>query len=499
MLISNQRKMKLMSENETAVAGGGGSQLVRSISWKQGTIIAMGVPILILPSLYDITDSLWAFSAILWCVSVLQGFAQNFAIGEVSATFGCAGIPGSIQLMFSNKEEKKRINVGRFLSGFASWCYWFTWTPVIPIFTIMCGTYLQEFVGPLANVNSMLLNLCLGAMIFLLLIGIGLKGLAGGARLGLFLALITILPLVIICSLTFFNGTFQMTNIMNEFLPPQWGWSGTDIVMLFGTFAIAQWSACAWETTAIYGAEYKDPGKDLPKAMISCGLICLLVYGLVAISVFGVLGVSGVQDAGYATLVPLTVANFGNIGSSIALIMLVAGMVLLIQTAFLGTSRALFTMGVERHMPAIFSKQNKQGTPIVAMIFQACVGMVMIPLGSPEMILAASSFGFCLALGFAMWAFRRSRTIPRFKDVERPWHAPRGWYWVATGLMLYQFFVLIPGLAYWSYLYFGIQSVILGVVILVCYIPFWFYLQFHYDKKDRDALNKVIEVDVTVH
>ena len=34
--------------------------LERSIDWKQGVIIAMGVPILILPSLYDLDGTLWA-------------------------------------------------------------------------------------------------------------------------------------------------------------------------------------------------------------------------------------------------------------------------------------------------------------------------------------------------------------------------------------------------------------------------------------------------------
>jgi len=179
------------------------------------------------------------------------------------------------------------------------------------------------------------------------------------------------------------------------------------------------------------------------------------------------------------------VSDFGDIGSTIALFLLVCGMILLIQTAFLGTSRALFSMAEEQHMPRFFSRTNNSGTPIVAMFFQAAVGMLMIPLGSPEMILAASSFGFCLALGFAMWAFRRSRTDPRFKSAPRPWKAPWGWYGVATGVMIYQFFILIPCLAYWSFVYYGLQSVILGGVILLAYIPFWFGLQRHYDKQEK--------------
>ena len=39
--------------------------LERSIDWKQGVIIAMGVPILILPSLYDLDGTLWALSIVI--------------------------------------------------------------------------------------------------------------------------------------------------------------------------------------------------------------------------------------------------------------------------------------------------------------------------------------------------------------------------------------------------------------------------------------------------
>ena len=65
--------------------------LAKSIDWKQGLIIAMGVPILILPSLYDISGSVWAFSIVIWTVSVIQGFLQNMAIGEMAAALEVPG------------------------------------------------------------------------------------------------------------------------------------------------------------------------------------------------------------------------------------------------------------------------------------------------------------------------------------------------------------------------------------------------------------------------
>ena len=113
--------------------------LERSIDWKQGVIIAMGVPILILPSLYDLDGTLWALSIVIWVVSVLQGFLQNMAIGEMAANFGVSGIGACAQYVFTDEEKYKgkKVNWGKFIGAFTAWSYWFTWTPVIPIFTIM--------------------------------------------------------------------------------------------------------------------------------------------------------------------------------------------------------------------------------------------------------------------------------------------------------------------------------------------------------------------------
>lgn len=477
----------MTSENPTLTEIDHNDDLVKSVNWKQGMIIAMGVPILILPGIFDISGSVWALSIFIWTMSVVQGFCQNLAIGEMCVTLQTPGIGGCAQTVFT-KPNQGKYSFGKFIGAFTAWSYWFTWTPVIPIFTIMTGTYLQSFIEPLAAINPMVLNLFLGVVIYGIIIMVGSKGLNGGAKLGLLLALLTIVPLLVVVSIPIFTGDFQISNIMNDFLPPGWNWGAAEFITIFGTFAYAQWCACAWESTATYGSEYKNPGRDLPKAMISAGLICLLVYFLVSFSVFGCLGIDGINEAGIATLVPIAIMDFGNMGSAIALFLLVAGMIMLIQTAFLGSSRTLYFMGHEGNMPRALAKTNSNGAPIVAMIFQFVVGMCMIPLGQPGMILAASSFGFCFALGMAMVAFIVMRTNPRFKDLERPWHAPRGWLGVAIFIMIYQFFVLIPCLALWSMGVFGLNSVIIGAAILSLYIPIWFILQYLHNR-DTDVAN----------
>ncbi len=53
--------------------------LERTIDWKQGLAIAIGVPLLILPSIGYFASYLWSFAIIVWGLSVFQGFMQNLA------------------------------------------------------------------------------------------------------------------------------------------------------------------------------------------------------------------------------------------------------------------------------------------------------------------------------------------------------------------------------------------------------------------------------------
>ena len=61
--------------------------LHRCIDWKQGFLIAIGIPLAIIPSIGLTTGLLWGFSIVLWGMCVLQGFLQNMAFGELATTF----------------------------------------------------------------------------------------------------------------------------------------------------------------------------------------------------------------------------------------------------------------------------------------------------------------------------------------------------------------------------------------------------------------------------
>ena len=482
--------------------------LARTVSWKQGMFIALGVPLLILPSIYDVSSIVWGLCIIVWTVSVIQGFVQNLAYGEMVTLFpNATGLPGCAQTVFGIGGNNSR--KGKLIGAFCAWCYWFAWCPVVAIFTMMIGDYLVQMFGlDITGWSAVGLYMAVGICVVALMYVLGTRGLEGGAKAGTILALISLIPIVIILLGALGAGMFDFGNITSDFTKPDWSWSFVDIVLLLGCFGLAQWSACAWETAAIYGPEYKEPGRDVPKALFSCGIICLLMYFFVSTVVFGSLGQAGIDAAGYATLAPIAEFAFGNAGSYIALFFLIVAMILIIQTGFLGSSRTLHSMALEGNLPSFFGKMNKHGMPNNAMVFVSIFNLALVfiiefsafilEMSTTSMtVLTASALGYCLANCIALAAFYITRTNPMFAEMERPFKAPRGWQYVILVMCLIQVFVFFPCLMYWSYyLTDGFIAIALALIILLLFIPIWFKVQKSKNSEPPETVSADVELDV---
>lgn len=454
-----------------------GGSLERTIDWKQGLAIAIGVPLLILPSIGYFASYLYSFAIIVWGLSVFQGFMQNLAYGELATTFpNASGLPGFAQNVFKG-DGKSKYDKGNLIGGFSAWSYWFAWNPVLAIFAILVGSYLQGLIPALSGYSAYSLSLAAGVVIYSTLLLINSRGLSSGATMGYILAFLSLAPLAIITLSPFATGDFVLSNITGSWFPADWAWDLHHILILLGIFAMAQWSACAWETAAIYGPEYKKPGSDVPKALFSCGAVCLFTYILVQTAVTGTLGVEGVLAQPVSPMLPLAQAALGTVGTYIAIIMLVAAMVLIIQTAFLGSARAMHSMATEGNLPRVFGKINANGTPIVAMIVIALFNLGLISFGTPTAILAASAIGYVCANGISLFAYFKAKSNPRLAALDRPFKAPSGWKNVALLFGLFNLPLCLIGIVYLNSLEIGWTSTIVGFIVLSLYIPLWLYSQ----------------------
>ncbi len=477
------------------------SGMQRTVSWKDGMFVALGVPLLILPGLYDVGSMIWALCIFTWTVGVLQGFVQNIAYAEMVTTFPQAtGIPGCAQTVFQSENVAPgTIDKSKFIGAFASWCYWFAWTPVVYIFsgliveyiTVMFELELSEW----ANVGLSM------AVIIIVVVGMFIlssRGLEGGGKVALVLAIVSLIPILVI--LVGDIGEFSFSNISDAWNFPVFDFELEErstmlsVVLILGCFGLGQWSSCAWETAAIYGPEYKDPGRDTPKALFGCGLICLALYFLIPFLMYGEIGQAGLEAAGYHSLHPIAIDAFGDVGGMIALVVLIIAMILIIQTGYLGSSRSLYSMATEGNLPEWFEKLNDRGMPVHAMIFVSAFNTLLmfvlsvLPIAGVDTsvmtVLSASAMGYAIANFVALAAFVKSRRDPRFKDLERPFKAPKFYTYVGMIMCCLQI-VLLVCLVYWSYVASGDTFVptVLGIVILACFVPIWYMVQ----KKNMEA------------
>ncbi len=449
--------------------------LERTLDWKQGLAIALGVPLLILPSIGYFTSYVWGFSIIIWILSITQGFIQNFAYGELASRYPeASGLPGFVQVIFKGNTDNEYC-ASKFIGGFSAWGYWFAWNPVLAIYSILIGTYLHGLIPAFNNVPVYFLSLASGIVIFGFLILINWKGVAGGAKLGYILAVFSITPLMFISISTFFTGSFHVGNITNYMLPLDWQWDSAHIIILLGLMAMAQWSACAWETAAIYAPEYKNPKKDIPKALFVCGIFCIFTFVVVQMACVGTLGVEAIIAEPYSPMLGLAQISLGDIGVLIAIPMLLASMVLIIQTGLLGSSKAMQSMAQEGNLPQILGKSNIHNVPIVAMIIISLFNLVLIGLGNPSTILAASALGYSVANGISLFAyFKASKTAPQVKDDEY-FKAPKGWKYLALACGILNIPLYFIGITMINILDFGLQSALIGLIVLLLYVPLWYY------------------------
>ncbi|MBP2030449.1 amino acid transporter [Methanohalophilus levihalophilus] len=467
---------------------GEGSGLERTIDWKQGLAIAVGVPLLIMPSIGYFASWLWSAAIIVWGLSVFQGFMQNLAYGELATTFpNASGLPGFAQNVFKTRDHVGKYDKGKLIGGFSAWSYWFAWNPVLAIFAILVGFYLHSlFPSVAASFTEYQLSLIAGVVIFGGMILVNYRGLSSGATVGYILAAFSLLPLIIITLAPYATGDFVAANITNNWLPDTWVWNTHHILILLGIFAMAQWSACAWETAAIYGPEYKNPGSDVPKALFSCGAICLFAYVIVQTTVTGVLGIDGIAAAPIDPMLPVAQAALGDIGSTIAVVMLIAAMTLIIQTAYLGSARAMHSMATEGNLPKIFANVNAHGTPVLAMVFIGLFNLGLIAMGgAPAAILAASAIGYVCANGISLFAYVKAKMNPHLAGLDRPFKAPGGWKNVALLFGLFNIPFCLIGVMYLNIVEGSFMTTAVGVVVLALYIPLWFYSQ--HESYDAEA------------
>ncbi|HEY1643920.1 MAG TPA: APC family permease [Streptosporangiaceae bacterium] len=215
--------------------------------------------------------------------------------------------------------------------------------------------------------------------------------------------------------------------------------------------------------------EIKDPGKNLPRAIIIAVLIGTLVYTLLQLAFIGALPASvvshGLQHISNPLIIEGPFAGVAGLAGFAWLAHLLrvdafispSGTGLIYTT---GTSRVSYGLARNRYYPQIFSRTNANGVPWVGLIFAFLIGLVfLLPFPSWRSLVGlvtAASVLMYAGAPLSLGAFRGQ--VP---DADRPYRMP-GAFWLAPVA-----FIVADLLIYWS----GFEVIWkLGIVLVIGYV-----------------------------
>jgi amino acid transporter len=460
--------------------------LSRSLSWFDGFSIALGVPALLLFSVGSVAVLTGTLSPFIWILSVTVGLVQAFIFAQMAGTFPRKSGGHSLY----GAEAWRRRN--RFLPPMTVWGNWFAWSPVLAIGGLLIGGYAQAQWLPSQDWEvsfgpfSITIATVIGAAVLIGIFWINHFSIKDSARVQQVLGVVSLLPIALLIIVPVLEGKVDLDNL-GPVQPPSGDWFawGTFETIAAGLF-VAAWSAYAFETTICYTAEFRDPGRDAPRAILGAGVLNLIFYGLGPIVLLGVVGPERIAEDPAVAFAPLAADTFGA-GADVVIALLIIAFILIINTAILGSARTLFQASVDGYTIKGLDKLSKRRVPTRAMGFDIGVNLLLMLLGTPISILAASTVGYMITNILDLsggWLLDKDT-----RKMQVPYRAPRAIMRAAPVLAGFNFLLLFAGGPSW-----GWGAVALGWGIVLLSIPLYLYRQWADNKPLIAAVEPEAEV-----
>ncbi|HXG75914.1 MAG TPA: APC family permease [Gaiellaceae bacterium] len=469
-----------MSEAVHAGAAIEERQLLKALRWYDGFVIALANPGFLIGSLGYSIGAIGGWSAMfLWTVSMFIGVLSNVIYSETAAMF--PDKPGGISL-YAHEGWRRYFSL---VGPVASFGYWFAWSSVLALFGIVIGSLIQAewFPGETWTFDTGPVDAGLPHVIAAVtIVGVWFVNIFG-IRPAVWLAYVTgamlMIPLAVFIVLPYLTGDWESANMtwgLNDEGQPWGGWK-VALVWLF----VMGWSAYGVETCAAFAPEYKDTVNDTNLALRSSALFSLAVYALLPLGIGGVMSQEAVGENPVAFYVPAFDQIIGG-GSDVMVVLLIASLLLSMNTATADGSRALYGIAKDDMTIKELFHLNRFHVPSRAMTVDMIVNLALVFfVGNTLAILYTGNVGYMLAHVFALTAFvllRRDRAgWPRPIRVSAIF-VPIALVLAAANVLFIYVGVTDPGLTYAA----ETKHVLIGLGVLAISIVLFFYRRLVQDR-----------------
>ena len=404
--------------------------LVQTLRWWDGFVVALATPGFLIASLGYSVGVLGAWGAVLvWTLSVVIGGLQAFIYQEPALMFSdkSGGIP-----LYAHEAWKR---YSSFVGPVATFGYWLGWSSVLAIFGLLLGSLVQAEYFPgqtwVFDLGFSTFGLPKAIAIFAvaLIWFANTRGMKSAVMLTYITGALLMIPLVVVMFGAYLTGDFDPSRL--EWTLPS-GWEGWKLVMVW--MYLMAWSSYAVETVATLAPEYRDTRKDTTWALRSSSLFSLAVYFFLPLGIVGTLTVEEIGEGAAGPYIVSALQRVVGAGSGLATALIIGGLLLAMNTAMMGGSRALYGIAQDGMTVRQLGHLNKHNVPSTAMTTGALVNIALLFFFDSTLgILAAGNLGYVVAHVAALSGvllLRKDRpSWPRPYRLAKPWI-------VLTGVLL---------------------------------------------------------------
>jgi lysine-specific permease len=259
----------------------------------------------------------------------------------------------------------------------------------------------------------------------------------------------------------------------------------------FGAFIVAGFSFQGTELIGVTAGESQNPRKSVPKAIRTVFWRILIFYVLAIIIISTLIPyTSPLLNASNVQMSPFTIV-FRQVGIMFAASLMNAVVLIAILSAgnsgMYASTRMLWYLAKQGHVPAIFAKVNKRGIPVYALLATAAVGMLTFlsslfgnGLIYMWLVNASSLSGFIAWLGIAISHYRfRKAYVMQGRDLKDLPYLAKG-YPYAPLLAFVLCIIVIAGQNYVAFMgkHIDWHGVLVAYIGVPAFIALWLGYKF---------------------
>ena len=352
-------------------------------------------------AVYTLTGGAPGLGILAWIIAGIMTITAGLTAAEVSAAIPKTGG----MMVYIEEIYGKKLG---FLTG------WMQTVLFFPATAAAIAVMFGQQAALLLNNSSLVMPMSIGVILL-----IGILNTFGSKTSGAIQTVSTVcklIPLVLIIVFGFIKGSGD-NPIMNPLVA-----EGIRPMGIIGQLLVAILFAYdGWINVGAIAGEMKNPGKDLPKAIIGGLSIVMAINVVINLAYLWVLPASELaQYASPASIVAEKI--FGPVGGKLINVGILVSVFGCLNGYLLTGPRIPYTLANQKVLPAMFGKLNKHGVPANATLFMAVLSAIYALSGQFNLLSDLSMF--------AIWAFYTLTFIGVIKlrktqpDLKRPYKVP---------------------------------------------------------------------------